>query len=919
MRKMFSKKITAVILSVAVAFSFPAIAEPIEAEAASGQAQLRNVNLKQGNTITGINDPVQGQHVTYYDDNFDEWNGGLGCYVYFGSYYQEDTNKDGRADRNDTKLPIKWCVLDSYTSGIYNKNASMLLMTEKLMDFFQYNDVSEYTDPVNVCSDWDYCNLKKYLNSETIRPIYRDCVPEGFLKTAFSQLGQTAILFSDGNWGNDTNFRMTNMSIGNCKVFILSRDEVENEAYGFAGYTGMGMVRAFLDAYPTTYAFRQYHGYLNPVTGNEYRWWWLRSRLTGERDGVGIIMEDGEFAYVLSSDNTTYVRPCINLDLSKVVFTTAVTTDGKSAVNKTQAFAKVGSENAGKQWKLTMSGSASNSAPKVTSDKTSFSLLDGAQKLTISHKAANAVLSGATQTSAMLVDNNGTVICYGKAGSAGATTSNITMPTGLSAGQYKLYVFAEKVNNGLYEDYASALGTPITINVSKAKPTKNSVSFSLNATVYNGNQQYITVKPNAGVGTPTVYYEGVNGTSYSRTTTRPKNAGTYQVSVNFSEGADYLAAYNVYLGIWKIAPKTLTNIQLNSVDVAYQSDKTMLNQTMKISATGIVSGDSVSAVCSTVTRPSTGIAGEKTDGTAIVTKLTNGNYTFVPDNGQTTLTLKNQKYKVLAPVATPTPIVPVETKQPSATEKPNNPVETNTPEESAIPTKVPEVQRTETPQTPVEPDRTNVPEPTKTPEPTREPEPTKEPEQKMEESVPPAETSVPTQSVPTQEPVSDMTFYPLYPYVTPPVAADASVQKKEQKKTCTVNGIQYKVVSGGNLTVTGIKNKNKKEVVIPATVKIEGKTYRVTRIAQSALKNCKKLKKVTIGKYVTVIEKQAFQNCKSLKTIVIRSQKLKSVGGKSLSGIHKKAVIKIPKKSLKTYKKLLKGKGQAKTVTLKTY
>ena len=40
-------------------------------------------------------------------------------------------------------------------------------------------------------------------------------------------------------------------------------------------------------------------------------------------------------------------------------------------------------------------------------------------------------------------------------------------------------------------------------------------------------------------------------------------------------------------------------------------------------------------------------------------------------------------------------------------------------------------------------------------------------------------------------------------------------------------------------------------------------------------------------------------------------------GAKALKGINKKAVIKVPAKKLKVYKKLFKGKGQAKTVKIK--
>lgn len=60
-------------------------------------------------------------------------------------------------------------------------------------------------------------------------------------------------------------------------------------------------------------------------------------------------------------------------------------------------------------------------------------------------------------------------------------------------------------------------------------------------------------------------------------------------------------------------------------------------------------------------------------------------------------------------------------------------------------------------------------------------------------------------------------------------------------------------------------------------------------------------------------------SCKNLKTIRIASTSLtkKSVGKNAFKGIHKKAVIKLPKKNLKAYQKFLKGKGQAKSVKIK--
>lgn len=97
-----------------------------------------------------------------------------------------------------------------------------------------------------------------------------------------------------------------------------------------------------------------------------------------------------------------------------------------------------------------------------------------------------------------------------------------------------------------------------------------------------------------------------------------------------------------------------------------------------------------------------------------------------------------------------------------------------------------------------------------------------------------------------------------------------------------------------------------KSVSIPATVTIRGVSCKVTSIAPKALRHDKKLTKVTIGKNVKVIGKDAFNGCKKLKTILIKSSSLKKVEKNAIRGISRKAVIRVPKKKRKAYKKLFK-------------
>ena len=141
-------------------------------------------------------------------------------------------------------------------------------------------------------------------------------------------------------------------------------------------------------------------------------------------------------------------------------------------------------------------------------------------------------------------------------------------------------------------------------------------------------------------------------------------------------------------------------------------------------------------------------------------------------------------------------------------------------------------------------------------------------------------------------------------------------------QAATVNGIIYKVTKIENaknaqVTITSL-DKKKSSIVIPDYITINGVKCKVVTIKKKALYKGTKLKKLTIGKNVQTIEDNAFNGCKNLKSITIKSTVLKKVGKNAIKGIHKKAVIKVPKKQYKKYKKLFgKKSGFKKPMKLK--
>lgn len=129
----------------------------------------------------------------------------------------------------------------------------------------------------------------------------------------------------------------------------------------------------------------------------------------------------------------------------------------------------------------------------------------------------------------------------------------------------------------------------------------------------------------------------------------------------------------------------------------------------------------------------------------------------------------------------------------------------------------------------------------------------------------------------------------------------------------TVGKKVYRVVTNSKNSRTvefvALKNKKAKKVVIPATIKLDGATYKVTGIAANAFKNSTKLKRVTIGKNVASIGRNAFKGCKKLRQITIKSKVIKNVKKTAFRGTDKKLVVKVPKKLKKQYNRLFDKAG----------
>ena len=224
--------------------------------------------------------------------------------VYFGTYWQNDTNRDGVADQNDAKEPIKWRVLQVDGDDVF-------LMSDKNLDCQKYNN-----NEVDVT--WETCSLRTWLYSD-------------FYRKAFSTAEQNAIKVT--TVVNDKN-EVYGTSGGNTtkdKIYIPSIKEVTNTNYGFVNYNSRNVTRkAKNTAYTMNY-------FINQSNVSQYGVWWIRTPGANHQqaaivDGPGYVFGDSYYSGLSVVDKYVVVRPVMYISLSafdKLEFAGTVSSDGE--------------------------------------------------------------------------------------------------------------------------------------------------------------------------------------------------------------------------------------------------------------------------------------------------------------------------------------------------------------------------------------------------------------------------------------------------------------------------------------------------------------------------------------------------------------------------------------------------------------
>ena len=224
--------------------------------------------------------------------------------VYFGKYWQEDTNKDGVADQNDEKTSLKWRVLSVNGDDVY-------LLSDKIIESKPYGAKgwSDKNGNGKVEEDelgtWKDCYLRTWLN-------------ETFYNEAFTSEEQKAVIETENENEGEEKKSSLPCPAGEAtvdKVFLPSKSEMEKAEYGMAEEF-IGDAKRITKC--TAYAVNTHNKAIEEEWDkNEIYRWWLRAprgyRVFSKGD-MGWSAY-GESIYV-PTDFYSGVRPVLHIKLS---------------------------------------------------------------------------------------------------------------------------------------------------------------------------------------------------------------------------------------------------------------------------------------------------------------------------------------------------------------------------------------------------------------------------------------------------------------------------------------------------------------------------------------------------------------------------------------------------------------------------
>ena len=458
---------------------------------------------------TGIKAPTAPD---YWDD---EWEG---SYIWFGHY---------------NKRPIKFRVLAPQTNK-FGGNTVFLDCASSLYTSNFRSNVRPYTEGVLV-NHWKDSDIRESLNSTGF--LYHDF---GFTDQERDVIAKSAVashmLATNATWGEQderaivAELAKNYVPLTGEKVFLLDAEDVTNPVYGYYG----GDISHLNNDQVAS----------RDKSNGSSSYWWLRSQCT-KVDWCAMVVANGNRVNSFMVDYEFGVSPAMNLDLNKVLFSSAVKGNAGAA---------------GTEYKLT-----------IIDDTKSIEVTSGKKITTDNYNTVTVpyTLGGNSyaysRISLLVLDkeytpgntNNAGIVSYEKLNTTGsnpAQEGNVTfeLPSMIKlhpeywGTQYYLYLVAENVNNSYVTDYASA---PLPIEDPNASKV---LSFDLNGGL-SGAPAAITAT--AGVSVTIPKSSPVRNGYYflGWSTSKTASAATYKSGDKITLNA----SVKLY-AVWKAATYKLT-------------------------------------------------------------------------------------------------------------------------------------------------------------------------------------------------------------------------------------------------------------------------------------------------------------------------------------------------------------------------
>lgn len=536
------------------------------------EPEVRSVNLNIDGRIAGLEDP------TVPESTEAEWSNGTGTYIYYAGI--------GRSRLLDA---------DATDFGKEGERSIFAVSDGQVDRDIFYRD-QKADNGQKHANDWKYSDMYLYLTGETGIESPNTYYADNIAGRLFSK-AQMAALISNYNdshkdW-EETSGGLAYAGLDGEKLFLLDAREIEYEEYGFS-HTHEGSKSQFFK-----------NGAML-----------LRSPSLADDMKAGITWQNPSdpLKHDVTArnlmDNAGVVYPAYNIRLSSVFYMAYKEDDVPADTNLEvkEHFCRTKEKGNRNEW--TVSIFDGNEGFHAERNGILGTLKPGEYvyiRVTDKGQAGEGVQYD--RISAMLVDESGTVIAYGKIGSIEQSLFMAQLPTDLKDGTYTLKIFAEDM---LYEktmdgDSKNPAGSVVSntadIGIEVDSRDKTDVMFwsAPEPVVYSGKP--LAIPENESLNIMNACYEDIEFSWYKdgvdeekRLQKAPRDVGTYYLKADIFETEERQSSSAVN-GPFIITPKTVTPYIEGSISKIYDGSDSIEggDSTLSIRLDGAIENDKVSA------------------------------------------------------------------------------------------------------------------------------------------------------------------------------------------------------------------------------------------------------------------------------------------------------------------------------------